>query len=129
MSVLDASVLIALLDRNDVHRPIARKAVAESQKGHDLVIPAVAFSESLVAHYRRGQQEGQKAEAVLTALADVVDINRDIASEAARLRAVHKVKLPDALILATATHLSAKEILTVDERWQGLDSRVRYIKK
>ncbi|MGH7912695.1 MAG: type II toxin-antitoxin system VapC family toxin, partial [Candidatus Dormibacteraceae bacterium] len=125
--MLDASVLIALLDQNDANRPVARAAVAKSQRDHDLVIPAVAFSESLVAQYRRSHREGQLAEARLMALGGVVDVNRDIASRAAQLRATRKIKLPDALILATAMQLPAQQILTVDKQWQGVDSRVVYL--
>lgn len=52
LSVLDASVLIALLDEKDVGRPVARSAVDEARRGHDLLIPVTAFSESIVAPYR-----------------------------------------------------------------------------
>jgi predicted nucleic acid-binding protein len=34
---------------------------------------------------------------------------------------------PDALILATAVELRAREILTFDERWRSLDPRVRVL--
>jgi predicted nucleic acid-binding protein len=33
----------------------------------------------------------------------------------------------DALILATAVELRAREILTFDERWRSLDPRVRVL--
>jgi predicted nucleic acid-binding protein len=125
--VLDSSVLIALLDQNDANRPAARAGVEKSQKDHDLVLSAVAFSESLVAHYRRSRRQGRQAEAMLMALGQVVDVNQDIASQAAQLRAKRQIKLPDALILASAMVLSAKEILTVDKQWQGVDSRVVYL--
>lgn len=102
LSVLDASVLIALLDEKDVGRPIARAAVDESKRDHDLLIPVTAFSESIVAPYRRSRGDGQRAEAALTALGNLVDVTRDIASRAVQLRVTRQIKLPDALILATA---------------------------
>ena len=100
--MLDASVLIALLDEKDVGRPIARAAVDESKRDHDLLIPVTAFSESIVAPYRRSRGDGQRAEAALTALGNLVDVTRDIASRAVQLRVTRQIKLPDALILATA---------------------------
>jgi predicted nucleic acid-binding protein len=127
VSVLDASVLIALLDEKDVGRPVARTAVDESKRDHDLLIPVTAFSESIVAPYRRSRRDGQRAEAALGALGNVVDVTRDIASRAAQLRATRQIKLPDALILATAMHVAADEILTLDRRWRGVDSRVRLL--
>jgi predicted nucleic acid-binding protein len=124
VSVLDASVLIALLDEKDVGRSAARAAVEMSKQDHDLLIPVTAFSESIVAPYRRSQQDGKRAEAALIALGKVMDVTRDIASQAAQLRATRRIKLPDALILATAIQISADQILTLDRSWQGIDSRV-----
>jgi predicted nucleic acid-binding protein len=124
LSVLDASVLVALLDEKDAGRPVARVAVDESKREHDLLIPVTAFSESIVAPYRRSRRDGQRAEAALAALGTLVDVTRDIASRAAQLRATRQIKLPDALILATAMQLAADQILTLDRRWRGVDSRV-----
>ena len=127
LSVLDASVLIALLDEKDAGRAVARAAVDESKREHDLLIPVTAFSESIVAPYRRSRRDGQRAEAALAALGNLVDVTRDIASRAAQLRATRQIKLPDALILATAMQVSADQILTLDRRWRGVDSRVRLL--
>ncbi len=60
LSVLDASVLIALLDEKDVGRPAARAPVDESKRDHDLLIPVTAFSESIVAPYRRSRRDGHR---------------------------------------------------------------------
>ncbi|TMC08153.1 MAG: PIN domain-containing protein [Chloroflexi bacterium] len=127
LSVLDASVLIALLDEKDAGRPAARAAVDESRHDHDLLIPVTAFSESIVAPYRRSRRDGQRAEAALTGLGNLVDVTRDIASRAAQLRATRQITLPDALILATAMQVAADQILTLDRRWRGVDARVRLL--
>ena len=124
LSVLDASVLIALLDEKDAGRPVARAAVNESKRDHDLLIPVTAFSESIMAPYRRSRRDGQRAEAALASLGTLVEVTRDIASRAAQVRATRQIKLPDALILATAMQLAAEQILTLDRRWRGVDSRV-----
>jgi len=110
-----------------VGRPVARAAVDESKRDHDLLIPITAFSETIVAPYRRSRRDGQRAEAALTALGNLVDVTRDIASRAAQLRATRQIKLPDALILATAMQVVADQILTLDRRWRGVDSRVRLL--
>jgi predicted nucleic acid-binding protein len=125
--VLDASVLIALLDETDVARPIARAAVQQSKQDHDVLIPITAFSASIVAPYRRSHRDGQRAEAALAALGTLVDVTREVASRAAQLRAARNIKLPDALILATAMDAAADEILTLDRRWRGVDPRVRLL--
>jgi predicted nucleic acid-binding protein len=127
VSVLDASVLIALLDEKDAGRPVAREAVAQLKQDHDVLIPVTAFSESIVAPYRRSPGDGKRAEAALIALGSIADVTREIASRAAQLRVARQIKLPDALILATALQVAADEILTLDRRWRGVDSRVRVI--
>jgi predicted nucleic acid-binding protein len=127
LSVLDASVLIALLDDTDAARPVARAAVHQSKQDHDLLIPIIAFSESIVAPYRRSRRDGQRAEAALAALGTLVDVTREVASRAAQLRAGRNIKLPDALILATAIQEAADQILTLDRRWRGVDPRVRLL--
>jgi predicted nucleic acid-binding protein len=127
VSVLDASVLIALLDEKDLGRQVARAAVDESRRDHDLLIPVTAFSESIVAPYRRSHRDGQRAEAALAALGSLVDVTREIASRAAQLRATRHIKLPDALILATAIQVAADQILTLDRRWRVVDSCVRLL--
>ena len=128
LSVLDASVIIALLDEADAGRVVAREAVARSQVDHDLLIPVTAFSEPIVAPYRRSRRDGQRAEDALASLGRLVEVTRDIASQAAQLRATRQIKLSDALILATATIVSADQILTLDQRWRGIDRRVRLLK-
>ena len=77
---------------------------------------------------RRSRRDGQRAEDALGALGRLVEVTRDIASRAAQLRATRQIKLPDALILATATIVSAEQILTLDQRWRGVDRRVRLLK-
>jgi len=56
-----------------------------------------------------------------------VDVTREIAGRASQLRATGQIKLPDALVLATAMQMAADPILTLDRRWRGLDSRVRLL--
>ena len=115
------------LDERDAGRPAARTAVAESRRDHDLLIPITAFSESIVAPYRRSTRDGRRAEEALTALGSLVDVTRDIARQGVRLRAGRRIKLPDALILATAMQAPARQILTMDRRWGGVDPRVRLL--
>jgi predicted nucleic acid-binding protein len=51
--------------------------------------------------------------------AEVEPITRQVASRAAQLRARHgrRLRLPDALVLATALHLRADRVVTTDEGW------------
>jgi predicted nucleic acid-binding protein len=106
---------------------VARAAVDEARRDHDVLIPVTALSESIVAPYRRSQRDGERAEAALATLGRLVDVSREIASRAAQLRATRQIKVPDAIILATAMQVAAQQILTLDRRWRGVDSRVRVL--
>jgi predicted nucleic acid-binding protein len=127
LAVVDASVLIAAIDDGDAHH---ERAIAELEAAlgrQTLRLPAVAFSEALVLPYRESPSRGRAVEGGLRRLGRVEPVTADIASRAARLRTQRKIKLPDALILATAVELRAEEILTFDERWRSVDSRVRVL--
>jgi predicted nucleic acid-binding protein len=127
VAVVDASVLIAAIDDGDAHH---ERAIAELESAlgeQRLRLPAVAFSEALVAPYRTSQSRGRAVEGGLRRLGRVEPITPDIASRAAQLRSKRRIKLPDALILATAVELRAQEILTFDERWRSVDPRVRVL--
>jgi predicted nucleic acid-binding protein len=117
--VLDASVLIALLDPVDMLHHAATAAL-EQHAGDDLKVPASAYSESLVGPAKRGQAQVAKS-AIASLLMDVVPITDRIAEDAAELRARHpKLRLPDALVIATGSALSADRILTGDAAWRRL---------
>lgn len=93
---------------------------------HDLVLPASALAESLVRRISGGAAADQAA-AELTRLFTVEALSQEIAVEAARLRAVTTLKLPDAMVVATGVVLDAELILTCDKRWKGIDKRVRVL--
>jgi predicted nucleic acid-binding protein len=127
VAVVDASVLIATISRHDAHHERARAELKAVRQQHVLALPAVAFSEALVAPYRTSQSEGRSVEGGLRRLGRVEPVTDAIASRAAQLRAKRQIKLPDALILATAVELRVAEILTFDERWRSIDPRVRLL--
>ena len=121
--VVDASVLIALLDPGDALHTAAAKALTR-HAGEDLKLPASAYSESLVGPARRGDLSSAK-QAIASLLMDVVPITDRIAEHAAELRARHlKLRLPDALVVATGSTLSADMVLTCDAGWRRLGKTI-----
>ncbi len=114
--ILDANVVIALLDRSDAHYEKAVEDVdAADQADRELIVPASAYSEALVAFARVGRLAD--ARTAIAAMGIVVAaLSTDIAEYAAELRATHaKLRLGDAVVLATARLLSG-ELLTYDQR-------------
>jgi predicted nucleic acid-binding protein len=114
--ILDASVLIGLLDTSDPHHAIAVDDVeAADHAGHSLQTPASAYSETLVA-FARADRVPEARESVAGMGITITPLSAAIAERAAALRAAHpRLRLPDALVLATARELSA-DLLTYDDR-------------
>ena len=114
--ILDAGVLIGLLDTADAHHEAAVDDVeAADLRGDDLVTPASAYSEALVAFARVGRVADAR-EAIAAMGIVVTPLTAAIGEHAAQLRAAHeRLRLPDAIVLATARVLDA-ELLTYDDR-------------
>lgn len=129
--VVDASVVLAILDSDDSHHRSAVEAWRKSRAAGDRVIlPASVLAEVLVGASRLGNGAVKTAEAFIDSLVDSVrDIDRQVARAAASYRARYpSLRLPDALVLAVGSILNADTILTADARWSRVDRRVRVIR-
>ena len=117
---VDSSVVIALLDPKDAHHEAAVRVVRRRREAGDaLSLSAVALAECLVGAARGGSAE---ADQVANRLARVFGTARPtdetVAREAAALQARHRwLRLPDALVLATASVDGCEAVLTSDRRW------------
>ena len=131
LTVLDAGIVIALLDSDDAHHAAARAALRDAlDRGDDLVLPASAYAECMVGPLRRGEQAAATVDAFLAALPVRVEpITRPMARGAALLRAREgrALRLPDALVLATAIELRAHDLLTTDAGWPALGVPVQVV--
>jgi predicted nucleic acid-binding protein len=112
--ILDASVLIGLLDTADAHHTRAvDQTEAADRAGRPLLTPASAYSEALVAFARAGRL-GHAREALAAMGISVAPLTARMAERAAELRARHqRLLLPDAIVLACARELGG-ELLSYD---------------
>jgi predicted nucleic acid-binding protein len=118
--ILDASVLIGLLDTADSHHDCAIDDVeAADRNGQQLLLPASAYSETLVA-FARARRLDEARQAIAAMGITVVSLTDTIAERAAELRARHdRLRLPDAIVLATAQELGGR-LLSYDRRLSQL---------
>jgi hypothetical protein len=93
MAVFDTNILIDLFN----NRMEAADAI-ESTATHR-AISLITWMEVLVGARKYGQEA--KTAAVMSAF-EIIDISREIAERSVLLRVKHGMKLPDAIILATA---------------------------
>jgi predicted nucleic acid-binding protein len=119
VALLDTSVVIAVLNRDDALHEAASQAVRAERDRHNLAISALTYAELLVGPLQAG---GRAVEVVerFAAQVRIIDLTPEIARLAAEERAARGLKLPDAVILATGL-LHADLILTADARWKGAE--------
>lgn len=117
---LDAGVVIGFLDADDAHHEPARQALADAiRSGDRLAMATSAFAECLVGPSRRGPHAVAIVEDLFARLPiETVELDADTARLAAALRAEHpSLRLPDALVIATAATSTADRLITTDRGW------------
>ena len=117
---LDAGVVIGFLDGDDAHHSAARALLAEALRdGDELAMAASAFAECLVGPSRHGDAAVRLVRELIARLPiSVVALDQDAAVIAARLRSAHRsLRLPDALVIATAMRCGADQLITTDRGW------------
>jgi len=121
--ILDVSVLIGLLDTADTHHDRAIDDVeAADRQSRQLLLPASAYSETLVAFARARRLE--EARRAITAMGiTIVSLTDTIAERAAELRARHThLRLPDAIVLATTQEMGGS-LLSYDRKLSQLSGK------
>jgi predicted nucleic acid-binding protein len=118
VALLDTSIVIAALNRDDALHEAASEALREERDRNALAISALTYAELLVGPIRAG---GHALEVVerFAAQVRIIDLSPEIARRAAEERAARGLKLPDAVIVTTGL-LKADVILTADARWKGV---------
>ncbi len=133
LTVLDAGVVIAVLDARNARHAAAARALSDARdRGDEIVIPVSAYAECLVSPSRSGPAAIDTVDRFLEALpARVEPATRHIGAAAASLRASHgsSLRLPDALVAATAMVMRADRVITTDARWPALRVSIEVIKE
>lgn len=115
---LDTSPLIYFIEEYPVHLGTVRPFFEAMDRGEfSVVTSTVTLLEVLVHPFRRGDIElAQQYRDILLNSEGLTTVllSQSIAEEAARLRAVHNVRTPDAIQLATVIEQGASFFLTND---------------
>ena len=119
--VVDSAPIIYLLEDHPVfasrYAPLIERAEA---RHYELVISTVTLAEVLTGPLRVGDEAlAETYRAALTSPPTwrVLDLNADIAHRAAQIRARSRLRLPDAVQLATALATSSIALVTHDRNF------------
>ena len=115
--VLDSDAVIGFLDHDDVLHRGADSAVRELAPEHALLVSAVTYAEVLTGA-RIGRHEEERVNGFFADLISaILPIDVTVAALAADLRArVSSLRMPDALIIATAEANPAAELILTGDR-------------
>lgn len=117
---LDSCVLIYFLEGNDEFGPAAKKLLAKVEKGAlKASFSTLTLTELLTGPYRaKNDLLALEYHALLYHFPNLslVDINLDIAVEAARIRGTYNYSTPDSLLLSTALQVKATAFITTDRK-------------
>ena len=113
---LDSDTVVGFLDRSDALHEAANKAVREYARTERLVVSAVTFAEVMTGARIDHHDEAIVAGFFDQVITDVLPVDLEVADRAATLRANHRsLKMPDALIAATADLAPAVEVLVTGD--------------
>jgi len=110
--ILDSDALVALMNMNDIHHKSIVKRLFQSPEGFSISV--VTYSEALVHSFDTGKED-LMVERIDSLVTHIFDVSASVARKAAQLRSTSKIKLPDALIAATAIE-KGLTLLTFDEK-------------
>jgi len=113
--LLDSAPIIYILEAHPKLAARYRSLFARHDAGElTFAVTTVTLAEVLAGPLGRGEEAlGKRYRSVLTSW-QVVDLTAEIAESAARLRTPLKLKLPDAVQVASALHLNADAFVTHD---------------
>ncbi len=123
---LDTSVFIYQLEANVRYLPLTDLVFSWlEQPDAKAVTSTITMTELLVVPYRHADQ--QRVDEFYGLLSTFPHLgwlapNLEIADLAARLRAVHQLRTPDALQAATAAHAGATALITNDAVFERVDA-------
>lgn len=121
---LDTAPLIYFIEENPTYLETIRPFFVAMDRGEFRVVTStVTLLEVLVHPFRRGEKElAQQYRDILLGAEGLITISlsQDITEVAARLRASHNIRTPDAIQMATALRAGASHFLTNDVRLPSL---------
>jgi uncharacterized protein len=125
MIYLDTCILIYLLEAEPNKRRIIAQTIRQYTSAEFCISP-LSKLECLVMPTRQGNTNLLERYKRLLSSLKLLEITSDVYDEALEFRALHNLKTPDALHLATALRYGCKEFWTNDLRLSRVTSQLSF---
>jgi len=128
---LDTAIFIYHFEENPIYLSLTHELLSSIEVGaRKGVTSTITLMEIIVKPLALGQTAvARKYEALLANFPNlaVVDLDRDVIRQAARLRAEYHIRPPDALQAGACLHYGAEVLITNDERLKRLQEKLEVI--
>jgi predicted nucleic acid-binding protein len=126
VTLLDSVAVAGFLDRDDAFHTAADARIRELAGRDALIVSVITYAELLtgagLGHHAQSAVRGFFEQLI----DEIYSVDRAVAERAAQLRSrTPSLKMPDALILATADLYGAELVVTGDDRWTDIDIGAR----
>jgi ribonuclease VapC len=124
--ILDAHGLLVFLEKEAGYEKVEQSFVAAVEKDRYLLMTSVNFGEVYYIVLREcGQDKAHEIEKIIRTLPiEIIDVDMQIAKEAARFKAVHKISYADCFAAALAK-LHKGELITGDKEFKSIENDIK----
>jgi predicted nucleic acid-binding protein len=131
--VLDSDAVVAFLDRDDALHDAADAAIRDLVREQRLLVSVVTYAEVLTGARLGHHDEGRVRGFFSQLISEVLPVDPPVADKAAEFRSrLKSLRMPDALILATAETNPEVDLIVTDDakvsKVRGLDCAIRLLR-
>lgn len=126
--VLDAHGLLVFLEKEAGYEKVEQSFVAAVEKDKYLLMTSVNFGEVYYIVLREcGQDKAHEIEKIIRTLPiEIIDVDIQLAREAGRFKANHKISYADCFAAALAK-LHKGEVITGDKEFKTVESEIKIV--
>jgi ribonuclease VapC len=124
--ILDAHALLVFLERETGFEKVENFLNSASEKDNYLLMTSVNYGEVYYIVLREcGQDKADEIEKIIKTMPiEIVDVNIQLAKEAARLKAIKKISYADCFSAALAK-IHKGEVITGDREFKAVENEVK----